>query len=113
MTESRRNIFIRLLKSKSDLDIVEFTHDAVRELIEVLEAPERTGRWINGKCDQCGGDAPYWPMASTYYESDFCQHCGSPMEVEHEDDYDYERASDMRDYCERYEPTYNPEDGSM
>ena len=26
---------------------------------------------------------------------------------------DYERASDMRDYCERYEPTYNPEDGSM
>lgn len=24
-----------------------------------------------------------------------------------------EAASDMRDYCERYEPTYNPEDGSM
>jgi|GEM_PF-6655633 len=24
-----------------------------------------------------------------------------------------ESASDMRDYCERYEPTYNPEDGSM
>lgn len=28
-------------------------------------------------------------------------------------DYEYERASDMRSYCERYEPTYNPEDGSM
>ena len=26
---------------------------------------------------------------------------------------DDEMASDMRDYCERYEPTYNPEDGSM
>ena len=26
---------------------------------------------------------------------------------------EYERASDMRDYCERYEPTYNPEDGSL
>lgn len=26
---------------------------------------------------------------------------------------DYEAASDMRDYCERYEPTYNPDDGSM
>lgn len=24
-----------------------------------------------------------------------------------------EAASDMRDYCERYEPTYNPEDGSI
>lgn len=22
-------------------------------------------------------------------------------------------ANDLRDYCERYEPTYNPEDGSM
>lgn len=26
---------------------------------------------------------------------------------------DDEMANDMRDYCERYEPTYNPEDGSM
>lgn len=24
-----------------------------------------------------------------------------------------EAQSDMRDYCERYEPTYNPDDGSM
>ena len=26
---------------------------------------------------------------------------------------EYEMASDMRDYCEKYEPTYNPEDGSL
>ena len=26
---------------------------------------------------------------------------------------DYEAASNMRDYCEHYEPTYNPDDGSM
>lgn len=26
---------------------------------------------------------------------------------------DYEAASDMRDYCEHCEPTYNPEDGSL
>lgn len=26
---------------------------------------------------------------------------------------DYERASDMRDYCERYESAYNSEDGSL
>lgn len=24
-----------------------------------------------------------------------------------------ELANDMRDYCEHYEPTYNPDDGSM
>ena len=28
-------------------------------------------------------------------------------------DYDYERASDERDYCEHWEPTYNLDDGSM
>ena len=32
---------------------------------------------------------------------------------EDDDDHTYEMQSDMRDYCERYEPTYNPEDGSM
>lgn len=26
---------------------------------------------------------------------------------------EYEAAVDMAQYCERYEPTYNPEDGSM
>lgn len=26
---------------------------------------------------------------------------------------EYEMASDMRDYCKKYEPTYNPEDGSL
>lgn len=33
--------------------------------------------------------------------------------VNNDDDHSYEMQSDMRDYCERYEPTYNPEDGSM
>ena len=26
---------------------------------------------------------------------------------------EYESAVEMQQYCERYEPTYNPEDGSM
>ena len=26
---------------------------------------------------------------------------------------EYEAAVEMAEYCERYEPTYNPEDGSM
>jgi hypothetical protein len=37
----------------------------------------KTGHWIKGKCDQCGGHAPFWPMASTYYRSEYCPSCGS------------------------------------
>lgn len=37
------------------------------------------GKWRKGKCNRCGGHAPFWAMASTYYESDFCPHCGADM----------------------------------
>lgn len=50
------------------------------------------------KCQNC----PYWELAKEPY---CCDECGSV--------YDYQRASDMRDYCEHFESTYNPEDGSM
>ena len=30
-----------------------------------------------------------------------------------EDDHGYEQQSKYRDYCENFEPTYNPEDGSL
>ncbi len=99
MTESRRDRFIRILKSKSDLDIVEFSRDAVRELIEVLEEPERTGRWVDyiGKdlgiegqwlrddritvfiqCDQCGGLL----VRNLMIHANYCPQCGAEMEVE-------------------------------
>lgn len=51
--------------------------------IAIATAPtieeRKTGKWIMGKCDQCGAHAPFWPMASTYYESDYCPNCGSEM----------------------------------
>ncbi len=34
-------------------------------------------------------------------------------ELKADDQRDYEAAVEMTEYCERYEPTYNPEDGSM
>ena len=37
----------------------------------------KQGKWINGYCSNCREHAPYWPMASTYYESKFCPNCGS------------------------------------
>lgn len=44
--------------------------------------PVRHGRWINGHCSQCGGHAPFWAMATTYYESPYCFECGAKMDLE-------------------------------
>ena len=44
--------------------------------------PVRHGKWILGKCNRCGEHAPFWSMATTYYESNFCPHCGARMDAE-------------------------------
>jgi len=41
----------------------------------------KEGHWINGKCDLCGEHAPFWCMASTYHESNFCPNCGAKMTI--------------------------------
>ena len=44
-------------------------------------APVRHGRWDeNGRCTNCGGHAPFWCMASTYYKSPWCHECGAKMD---------------------------------
>lgn len=50
----------------------------------------------------------YWPFYC-YGRKDLEQMECPARKAQCED----EAASDMRDYCEQYEPTYNPEDGSM
>ena len=42
--------------------------------------PVRHGKWILGKCNRCGEHAPFWSMATTYYESNFCPNCGARMD---------------------------------
>ena len=85
MHETKRNIFIHLLKSKSDLPTVEFefSHDALRELIEVLEEPNiPKGEWINNHttCSKCG-----WQLIDDVVQSpdmvwfNFCPNCGADM----------------------------------
>ena len=59
-------------------EVVEETIDV--ELIKALPAVQpKRGKWKDGKCDQCSGSAPFWPLATTYYYSNFCPHCGADM----------------------------------
>lgn len=44
-----------------------------------IEPERKKGKWIDGRCDQCGSHAPFWSMASTYYESNFCPNCGTDI----------------------------------
>lgn len=46
-------------------------------------APVVHGHWDeNGRCTACGGHAPFWCMAYTYYKSPFCPNCGAKMDEE-------------------------------
>ena len=59
------------------------------EMDGVDAEPVRHGRWdANGRCTNCGGHAPYWAMATTYYKSPYCFECGAKMDLEVQDDTD-------------------------
>lgn len=54
--------------------------NAVFEIIQKApdaQPEQKKGKWINGKCSECGEHAPFWCMASTYHESNYCPNCGS------------------------------------
>ena len=56
---------------------------AIRKIQAADVAPVRHARWDeNGRCSNCGGHAPFWCMASTYYKSPWCQECGAKMDLE-------------------------------
>lgn len=76
------------------------------------EEQRQKGRWSHGICSECGGYAPFYPMASTYHESNFCPDCGADMRIK-ETDCDYERAVEQLEHDMLYEPTFNQDDGSM
>lgn len=57
--------------------------DCIRYMDAADVAPVRHARWDeNGRCSNCGGHAPFWCMASTYYKSPWCHECGCKMDLE-------------------------------
>jgi uncharacterized OB-fold protein len=58
-------------------DDYDYDHAVIKSM-KKYEEP-KTGRWIDGKCNRCGTHAPFWAMASTYYLSEYCPHCGAKM----------------------------------
>ena len=59
-----------------DMTVHEFIED------ELPSVTQKSGKWIKGKCSICGEHAPFWSMATTYYESKYCPNCGAEMESE-------------------------------
>lgn len=54
----------------------------IKEMQTEDVAPVVHARWKFGKCTKCGGDAPFWCMASTYRASSYCPDCGAKMDEE-------------------------------
>lgn len=56
----------------------------VARFIDAIPAADvvevRYGRWVNGRCSECGEHAPFWSMASTYHLSKYCPSCGAKMD---------------------------------
>ena len=72
------------MRKKCDTNNIDDYEEMLTVALEELCPVQRTGRWIDGKCNKCGTHAPYWAMASTYYCSEYCPHCGAYMVTEEE-----------------------------
>ncbi len=58
-------------------------------------------------------DCPYWEVCEPPYICGITREKQTDNHGEDCDQIEYETAVEMQEYCEMYEPTYNPEDGSM
>ena len=82
----KRETAIRALLNDSP-EQVSYSREDAADCIRYMDAADvasvRHGRWDeNGRCSNCGGHAPFWCMASTYYKSPWCQECGAKMDLE-------------------------------
>lgn len=66
--------------SQNEVFVVDDVYEQIAEQLPSVEPERKTGKWIDGKCNRCGTNAPFWAMASTYYCSEYCPNCGAKME---------------------------------
>lgn len=74
---------MRLINADELLSDMPYGVATIRQILvmpTIDAVPVKHGKWIDGKCDQCGKHAPFWSMATTYYKSNFCPHCGAKMD---------------------------------
>lgn len=67
------------------------------------------------RCSNCGEYVCSKDCEGNMFPQKYCPNCGAKIELlkEQEAQRDYEASVEMTEYCERYEQTYNPEDGSL
>lgn len=97
-------IIPNIIKNMETVDSVPVVHGYwTRYEVDVAEHP-----W---HCSHCGWPPP--KHVCHIEDMEYCSHCGTKMDDVDEAQRDYEMAVEMQKYCEQFEPTYNPEDGSM
>ncbi len=75
----RKNAGLGVIGCKCTCTVSEI-REALLSTKEVEAEPVKRGKWLlGGKYSECNGDAPFYPMASTYYESKYCPHCDVKM----------------------------------
>ena len=94
----------------------------IKALLDIPAVEPKQGEWIteyNGNgwndywdytCSNCG--KKYERGDAVLYKANFCPNCGARMKGV-DNVHDYESAVEQMEYNILYEPTYNPEDGSM
>lgn len=96
------------------------TIKGIVDSMPTIEPERKRGRWIYKNdlkqffCSECG--FPSLTYDDTYiYGMDlpnYCEDCGADMRTR-ETDCDYERTVEQLEHDMLYEPTFNPDDGSM
>lgn len=89
----------RMLRELPAVDAVPVIHG------EWIEEPDREGHY---HCSNCG---VVWGVSAMAMKH--CPNCTAKMTNSPLWDMEDEAATEMAQYCECYEPTYNPDDGSM
>lgn len=116
-------MIIERMKKTNPGETICLSYEECEEILGMSKRPVAhwvlTGRknvycGIEVVCSYCNSTV----MVSNVSDEKYCRTCGAMMEVppkdgEQEAQQDYERSVEYAQYCERYEPTYNPEDGSM